>query len=83
MKTSLCSDHDQIMEIHREAIDTTIIQVRNKYFSSDHDQEMEIHGETIATTLTRDENGLGFSIAGGRGSIPFKGEDDVSIGLYK
>ena len=40
---------------------------------------MEIHGETIATTLTRDENGLGFSIAGGRGSIPFKGEDDVSV----
>ncbi|XP_078665027.1 protein scribble homolog isoform X36 [Branchiostoma floridae x Branchiostoma belcheri] len=37
--------------------------------------EVEIHAETIATTLVRDQRGLGFSIAGGKGSTPFKGND--------
>ncbi|XP_055996671.1 protein scribble homolog isoform X25 [Ostrea edulis] len=38
---------------------------------------MEIYGETITTTLKRDQTGLGFSIAGGRGSVPFKGNDQA------
>ena len=33
--------------------------------------------QTIATTLKRDSKGLGFSIAGGRGSTPYKGNDEV------
>lgn len=37
--------------------------------------EMEVYGETISTVLTRDQNGLGFSIAGGRGATPFKAND--------
>ncbi|XP_060069115.1 protein scribble homolog [Ylistrum balloti] len=37
--------------------------------------DTEVFGETIKTILKRDENGLGFSIAGGRGSVPFKGND--------
>nr|XP_022307181.1 protein scribble homolog isoform X17 [Crassostrea virginica] len=36
---------------------------------------MAIYGETIQTTLKRDQTGLGFSIAGGRGSVPFKGDN--------
>lgn len=30
-------------------------------------------------TLERDENGLGFTIAGGRGSTPYKGNDQVCV----
>ncbi|CAD5114287.1 DgyrCDS3429 [Dimorphilus gyrociliatus] len=41
--------------------------------------EMEVQSETIATTLIRREGGgLGFSIAGGLGSTPFK-DNDKSI----
>lgn len=32
----------------------------------------------VHTTLIRDQNGLGFSIAGGKGSPPFKDSTDVS-----
>ncbi|XP_041361778.1 protein scribble homolog [Gigantopelta aegis] len=39
--------------------------------------ETEVYGETIKTTLKREASGLGFSIAGGRGSIPFKGDDNA------
>ncbi|XP_070209398.1 protein scribble homolog isoform X4 [Littorina saxatilis] len=39
--------------------------------------EMEIYGETIKIDLRRDQGGLGFSIAGGRGSVPFKGNDNI------
>lgn len=39
----------------------------------------EVYGETIQTTLYRDAGGLGFSIAGGRGSVPYKGNDNVSL----
>ncbi|KAL8563271.1 hypothetical protein ACOMHN_058769 [Nucella lapillus] len=39
--------------------------------------EMEIYGETSTIELRRDQGGLGFSIAGGRGSIPFKGSDSA------
>ncbi|XP_064104431.1 protein scribble homolog isoform X4 [Macrobrachium nipponense] len=42
--------------------------------------EMEILTETIYTTLMRDHNGLGFSIAGGRGAAQFKdGSDAIYI----
>ncbi|KAJ8321664.1 hypothetical protein KUTeg_000135 [Tegillarca granosa] len=37
----------------------------------------EPDAETIRTKLIRDQNGLGFSIAGGRGSVPFKGNDQA------
>ena len=39
----------------------------------------ELYLQTIKTVLYRDQGGLGFSIAGGRGSVPFKGNDNVSI----
>ena len=38
----------------------------------------QILTETIYTTLMRDHNGLGFSIAGGRGAAQFKDGSDVS-----
>ncbi|KAK3576946.1 hypothetical protein CHS0354_017620 [Potamilus streckersoni] len=40
------------------------------------DDGTEVYGETITTTLLRDQYGLGFSVAGGRGSVPFKGSDN-------
>ncbi|KAK8743107.1 hypothetical protein OTU49_001527 [Cherax quadricarinatus] len=44
------------------------------------DGEMEILTETLYTTLMRDHNGLGFSIAGGRGAAQFKdGSDAIYI----
>lgn len=42
----------------------------------------DIYGEKIETVLYRDAGGLGFSIAGGRGSVPYKGNDNVSIFTY-
>lgn len=33
----------------------------------------------METTLHKDSGGLGFSIAGGRGSLPYKGNDEVCI----
>ena len=39
--------------------------------------------QTIATTLRRDANGLGFSIAGGKGSTPYKGDDEVGFPVVK
>ncbi|KAK3088695.1 hypothetical protein FSP39_022487 [Pinctada imbricata] len=41
------------------------------------DPGMEIYGEKITTTLLRDSGGLGFSIAGGRGSVPYKSNDQA------
>jgi len=38
----------------------------------------EVYGEKIETTLYRNDGGLGFSIAGGRGYVPYKGNDNVS-----
>jgi protein scribble len=38
----------------------------------------DVYGEKIETVLHRDAGGLGFSIAGGRGSVPYKGNDNVS-----
>ena len=35
--------------------------------------------QTIIASLSHDENCLGFSIAGGRGSTPYKGDDKVSV----
>ncbi|KAI0216998.1 Scribble [Lamellibrachia satsuma] len=37
--------------------------------------DVEICGETITITIRRNMNGLGFSIAGGRGSTPYKDEE--------
>lgn len=37
----------------------------------------------VHTTLIRDQNGLGFSIAGGEGSPPFKDNSDVRVLIYE
>ncbi|XP_060556221.1 protein scribble homolog [Ruditapes philippinarum] len=37
----------------------------------------DVYGEKIETVLHRDAGGLGFSIAGGRGSVPYKGNDNI------
>ena len=37
--------------------------------------------QTETVDLHRDQGGLGFSIAGGRGSVPFKGNNNVSLPL--
>ncbi|XP_060558342.1 protein scribble homolog, partial [Ruditapes philippinarum] len=37
----------------------------------------DVYGEKIETVLHRDAGGLGFSIAGGRGSVPYKGNDNA------
>ncbi|KAK8394980.1 hypothetical protein O3P69_006032 [Scylla paramamosain] len=48
--------------------------------NGDANGEMEVLTETIYTTLMRDHNGLGFSIAGGRGAAQFKdGSDAIYI----
>ncbi|PVD32583.1 hypothetical protein C0Q70_08025 [Pomacea canaliculata] len=39
--------------------------------------EMEVYGETVTVELLRDQGGLGFSIAGGRDSVPFKTNDSA------
>jgi len=41
---------------------------------------MELRREIVYAVLIRDSNGLGFSIAGGKGSPPYKpdGDPDVS-----
>jgi len=36
----------------------------------------------ILVTLARDENGLGFTIAGGHGSTPYRGNDQVVTEYY-
>jgi len=38
-------------------------------------EEFEIASETLSVALKRDHRGLGFSISGGYGSTPFKGND--------
>ena len=39
--------------------------------------ELEVRTDSIHTTLMRDHNGLGFSIAGGKGAAPYKPGSDV------
>ncbi|XP_074656604.1 uncharacterized protein LOC141909853 isoform X2 [Tubulanus polymorphus] len=39
-------------------------------------EEMDVQVETIEVILKRDDNGLGFSIAGGRGSVPYKSDNE-------
>jgi hypothetical protein len=39
--------------------------------------EVETRKQTVHTTLIRDQNGLGFSISGGKGSPPYKDKSDV------
>lgn len=42
----------------------------------------EVQKQLIHTTLIRDQNGLGFSIAGGKGSPPFKNNSNVNLIFY-
>ncbi|ELT92576.1 hypothetical protein CAPTEDRAFT_148908, partial [Capitella teleta] len=64
------------MVVAREALKTTGSSSVPKSVQQSSSMEGEIKVETIATTLNRDTNGLGFSIAGGRGSTPFKGNEE-------
>ncbi|CAG0914556.1 unnamed protein product [Notodromas monacha] len=41
------------------------------------DEELVVKHDKIYTTLIRDHNGLGFSIAGGRGSSPFRDDSNA------
>jgi hypothetical protein len=41
-------------------------------------EELVAKHDKVYTTLIRDHNGLGFSIAGGRGSSPFRDDSNVS-----
>lgn len=38
--------------------------------------------QTVETTLLKVNGELGFSIAGGRGSLPYKGNDEVRVELF-
>lgn len=40
-------------------------------------KDVEVRKQIVSTTLIRDQNGLGFSIAGGKGCPPFKDNSDV------
>jgi hypothetical protein len=40
-------------------------------------RDVETRKQTVHTTLIRDQNGLGFSISGGKGSPPYKDKSDV------
>ncbi|CAL1532219.1 unnamed protein product [Lymnaea stagnalis] len=57
----------------QEVRDTTHENVTTVSFTAE--PEAEVYGETVSTSLIRDHTGLGFSIAGGRGAVPFKGND--------
>ncbi|GFS11251.1 protein lap4 [Elysia marginata] len=56
-----------------ELVDSTHESITTVSFSAE--PETEVYGETVAVNLLRDDTGLGFSIAGGRGSVPYKGND--------
>lgn len=45
---------------------------------SESTKNVEMRKQIVQTTLIRDQNGLGFSIAGGKGCPPFKDNSDVS-----
>ncbi|XP_046565487.1 protein scribble homolog isoform X16 [Haliotis rubra] len=87
------SGNDIIMVVGRERLvpnsvadvcdgeDHTHTSVATVSFSPE--PEMEVYGETIGTTLYRDAGGLGFSIAGGRGSVPYKGNDSQMYSLLE
>lgn len=40
-------------------------------------KDVETRQQTVHITLIRDQNGLGFSISGGKGSPPYKDNSDV------
>nr|XP_026696506.1 protein scribble homolog isoform X12 [Ciona intestinalis] len=50
-------------------------EVKKQTVSFAPEPEMKIQGETFTTTLKRTDQGLGFSIAGGVGSTPFRPGD--------
>uniref|UniRef100_A0A0B7BKI7 PDZ domain-containing protein n=2 Tax=Arion vulgaris TaxID=1028688 RepID=A0A0B7BKI7_9EUPU len=62
-------EDDQVIE------ESTHTNVTTVSFTAE--PETEVYGETVSTTLIRDHTGLGFSIAGGKGSVPFKGNDNM------
>ncbi|KAG0720959.1 Protein lap4 [Chionoecetes opilio] len=60
--------------------DAPAINGEHTSINGDANGEMEVLTETLYTTLMRDHNGLGFSIAGGRGATQFKdGSDAIYI----
>jgi len=57
---------------------------KNVRFAAEPEVEnIEIAAETIPVMLKRDGKGLGFSIAGGKGSTPYQGKNDESIYISK
>uniref|UniRef100_A0A2C9LYT1 PDZ domain-containing protein n=1 Tax=Biomphalaria glabrata TaxID=6526 RepID=A0A2C9LYT1_BIOGL len=67
-----------VANAHAESLelgDTTHDNITTVSFTAE--PEAEVYGETVSTTLIRDHTGLGFSIAGGRGAVPFKGNDSM------
>ncbi|KAH9491965.1 hypothetical protein Btru_026900 [Bulinus truncatus] len=67
-----------VANAHAETLelgDTTHDNVTTVSFTAE--PEAEVYGETVTTALIRDHTGLGFSIAGGRGAVPFKGNDSA------
>ncbi|KAK6167504.1 hypothetical protein SNE40_021512 [Patella caerulea] len=45
--------------------------------SFEEDPSAQVYGETLTEVVQREKGGLGFSIAGGRGATPFRGNDNA------
>ncbi|XP_052763197.1 protein scribble homolog isoform X7 [Mya arenaria] len=63
-------------EEEREAISEPVPPASFATVTFEPEPGTEVYGEQVETTLYRNEGGLGFSIAGGRGSVPYKGNDN-------
>ncbi|XP_058035023.1 protein scribble homolog isoform X13 [Ahaetulla prasina] len=46
--------------------------------AEDQEEELELEYSELALTIVRQTGGLGISIAGGKGSTPYKGDDEVN-----
>ncbi|XP_050389394.1 protein scribble homolog isoform X6 [Patella vulgata] len=51
--------------------------------SFEEDSTTQVYGETLTEVVLREKGGLGFSIAGGRGATPFRGNDNQFISLLE
>ncbi|XP_014280557.1 protein lap4 isoform X3 [Halyomorpha halys] len=67
--SSSISNRDSSIGLNGPTIDSKLSQLKR----SDYDVQIQ----TIHTTLIRDQNGLGFSIAGGKGSPQYKENSDA------
>ena len=55
----------------------TFFETKQKYWLNIFCPSFVLYIKTVTVNLLRDDTGLGFSIAGGRGSVPYKGNDRV------